>query len=123
MAEYKAGLRKAGVKPPAVQAGPVDPARAYRRTPEERLLARLGLTRYENDAKLDDTLRSADSVKLLFSQHIGAPEAAAVKPGDKVQTGDVAASAASGLSVCIHGSISGTVTEVTDKYIVIRGKG
>ena len=123
MAEYKAGLRKAGVKPPAVQAGPVDPAREYRRTPEERLLARLGLTRYENDAKLDDTLRSADAVKLLLSQHIGAPAAAAVKPGDKVQTGDVAAYAAEGLSVCIHASISGTVTEVTDKYIVIRGKG
>lgn len=121
MADYKAGLRKAGVKPPAVEAGPVSTAREYRRAPEERLTARLGLVQYEKPAPLDDALREAKEVKLLLSQHIGAPAKAVVQAGDTVQAGDAVAEAADGLSVYIHASISGRVAEVSGKYIVIRG--
>lgn len=121
MADYKAGLRKAGIKPPAVSAGPVSQAREYRRAPEERLLARLGLVQYDKPAPLDDALRDTNEVKLLLSQHIGAPAQPIVQEGDAVQAGDAVAQAASGLSVYIHASKSGRVTEVSDKYIVIRG--
>ena len=120
MAEYKAGLRKAGVKPPVVEAAAVSSAREYRRAPEERLMARLGLTAYDREAPYQDEIRSVLEVKLLLSQHIGAPAAACVKPGDAVTCGDVVGAAAEGLSVSIHASVSGTVTEVTETYIMIE---
>lgn len=119
MAEYKAGLRKEGVKPPTVEAGEVSKAREYRRVPEERLLARLGLGRYDKEAVLDDSIRDAQEVKILLSQHIGAPAVASVAVGDIVAIGDVIATAAEGLSVNIHASKAGKITEVTDRYVVI----
>lgn len=122
MAEYKGGLRKAGVKAPQVEASGVHKAREYRRVPEERLLARLGLVKYEKQAPLDDSIRSAKEVKILLSQHIGAPAKACVQQGDKVVCGALIAAAADGLSVNIHASAAGTVTEVTDKYVMIAAE-
>lgn len=119
IAEYKTELRKAGVKPPVVEAEPVKESREYRKVPEERLAARLGLVQYEKEAPLQDDIKTAKEVKILLSQHIGAPAAACVKEGDSVQLGDVVAQAANGLSVNIHASICGTVKEVTDKFIII----
>lgn len=44
-----------------------------------------------------------------------------VAVGDKVERGDVVAKAAAeGVSIPAHASISGTVTEVTDRHVVIR---
>ncbi|MCM1045679.1 MAG: SLBB domain-containing protein [Candidatus Gastranaerophilales bacterium] len=120
MAEYKGGLRKAGVKPPTVEADPVKESREYRRVPEKRLLARLGLVKYEREAPLDDSVRAAQGVKVLLSQHIGAPAQAAVKAGDQVSCGQMIAAAAEGLSVNIHAPIDGKVTEVTKQYITIE---
>lgn len=122
MAEYKAGLRKAGIKPPKVEASPVNPAREYRRAPEERLVARLGLLQYDKEAPLDDTLREAESVRINLSQHIGAPAKAVVVSGDMVSAQAVVAKAADGLSVNIHASVAGKVTDVTDKYIEITAR-
>ena len=119
MAEYKGGLRKAGLKPPSVEAGAVSSAREYRRVPKGRLMVRLGLDRYDREAPLDDTVRPAREVKILFSQHIGAPAKPRVKAGDMVSWGDVVGTAADGLSVDIHASVAGTVREVTEQYAVI----
>ena len=118
--EYKNGLRKAGIKPPVVEAAPVKASREYRRAWEGRLLARLGLGVYDKTARLDDVSREAKEVKILLSQHIGTPAAAAVKVGDTVTAGDVVGKAAEGLSVNIHASISGVVKEVTKDYIIIK---
>lgn len=82
-------------------------------------MARLGLSAYDKEAPLDPSIRSAAKVKVLLSQHIGAPAKACVKQGDAVNCGDVIGTAAEGLSVGIHASISGTVSEVTETYIVI----
>lgn len=120
IAEYKGELRKAGVKPPVVEAEPVKESREYRRVPEERLAARLGLVQYDKEAPLDDNVRGAKEVKILLSQHIGAPAKACVKEGDKVKAKDIVAMAADGLSVNIHASIDGTVKEVTDKFVIIQ---
>ena len=57
-----------------------------------------------------------------LSQHIGAPAQAIVKTGDMVTKGQMIAQHADGLSVSIHASISGKVTEVTDRYIIIAVK-
>ncbi len=123
IAEYKGELRKCGVKPPVVEAAPVEESRSYRRVPEERLAARLGLVKYEKDAPLEKDIKMVQEVKILLSQHIGAPAVPCVKEGDKVQLGDVVATAGNGLSVNIHGSITGIVKEVTDKFVMIQNLG
>lgn len=121
MAEYKAGLRKAGIKPPKdSELSSVSELREYRKAPEGRLEARLGLTKYNVEAPLDDTVVPMNNVKILLSQHIGAPAKAIVAKGDMVTTGQMIAEPGKGLSVGIHASIDGKVVEVTDSYIVIH---
>ncbi len=120
MAQYKAGLRAAGIKPPVVEAAPIKESREYRRAWEGRLMARLGLDKYEHPCLLDDSLRAAGEVKIMLSQHIGAPAAACVAVGDIVKAGDVVGAAGNGLSVNIHASVSGVVQDVTKDYIIIK---
>lgn len=120
--EYKAGLRKNGIPvPKGVVAEPVRSAREYRRLPMQRLIARLGLAKYNVPAPLREEPVTTDHVKIMLSQHIGAPASAVVKVGDKVQAGQVIGQVGDDkLGVCIHASMSGTVTEVTDKAVTIQ---
>ena len=120
MAEVKNGLRKNGIRPEAKDPKPVSDAREYRKVPTHRLLARLGLSEYEKEAKLDDSVRDASRVCIPLSQHIGAPAVCTVKAGDRVKKGDCIAEPAQGLSVGIHASISGRVSEITDRYVIIE---
>ena len=123
LADMKFGLKKAGVRPPqGVQAASVQESRAYRKVPEERLMARLGLTKYDKDAPLDDQVVPVKKVTINLSQHIGAPAKAQVAIGDQVTEGQRIAEPAQGLSVAIHASISGVVTHVSDKAVVIEAK-
>ncbi len=123
LADMKIGLRKAGIKPPqGVVPKPVQESREYRKVPEERLMARLGLTRYDKEAPIDETLVPVSKVTVLLSQHIGAPAKAIVKVGDMVTRGQMIAEPAQGLSVGIHATICGQVTEVTDHHVVIAAK-
>lgn len=125
IADYKLGLRKAGVKPPAgVIPAPVKESRQYRKAPEERLAARLGLTRYDVEAPLqpDDHWKEQTQihkVKINLSQHIGAPAVPAVEKGAYVKAGQRIAEPGQGLSVAIHSSVDGVVQEVTDRAVTI----
>lgn len=83
-------------------------------------MARLDLTKYDREAPLDETAVPVRKVKILLSQHIGAPASAIVKRGDKVTQGQMIAEPGKGLSVGIHASIDGTVSEVNEKYIIIE---
>lgn len=121
MADYKAGLRAAGIRPPqGVVPKPVGAEREYRKVPMERLMARLDLTKYNKEAPLNDEVADVKKVRVMLSQHIGAPASAVVKVGDKVEVGQMIAQPGNGLSVAIHASISGSVTEVNEKYVVIE---
>lgn len=121
MAEYKAGLRANGLRPPKdAHTEPVTDDRAYRKIPTERLMARLDLTKYNKDAPMDESEVAVKRVKIMLSQHIGAPAAPVVAVGDKVKKGNEIAAPGKGLSVAIHASIDGVVSEVTDKYIIIN---
>lgn len=122
MTEYKTELKKHGVPMPKVTAKPVGPEREYRKIPMERLMARLDLTKYDKEAPMNHDEISVERVKIMLSQHIGAPAAAAVKAGDEVVKGQIIASPGKGLSVAIHASISGKIKDVTDKYITIEAK-
>lgn len=121
MAKYKDGLKKAGVRAPAdIRPNPVKESREYRKVPEERLEARLGLTKYNVAAPLNDKVVSMNRVRIQLSQHIGAPAKACVSLGDLVETGQMIGEPSKGLSVGIHASIDGKVTTVTETYIVIE---
>ncbi len=125
IAEYKSGLRKAGVKAPAdVRTAPVDAGREYRRVPEKRLAARLGVSQYDVAAPLqaDDFWqknRQIHKVRILMSQHIGAAAQPVVEKGAVVRAGEQIARPGNGLSVGVHASMDGVVREVTKEYIIL----
>ena len=119
MAEYKKGLRNNGIKPPEINAVPMNESREYKRVPEERLLARLGLAQYNKDVKFVNESCTAKNVKVLLSQHIGSPAVSCVTKGNRVEIGSIIARAADGLSVNIHAPITGIVTEVSERHVCI----
>lgn len=121
--QIKGALRANGVKPPVAEGAPVNSMRNARRVPMSRLTSRLGLAQYDKPAPLDEKELPAQSVKLMLSQHIGAPAVAAVKQGDRVTAGDtVGTVSADKLGVSVHTPISGAVTAATDKYVIISRK-
>ncbi|MGV6818441.1 MAG: electron transport complex subunit RsxC [Thiotrichales bacterium] len=56
-------------------------------------------------------------VTLPLSQHIGAPAAPVVEPGDHVAKGQLIARPGDHVSSAIHASISGTVTAIEDRQV------
>lgn len=118
----KAELRKNKVQLPKIENfDPVSPNRDLRKIPKHRLTARLGLTKYNLPAPLYEKSFDVKSVKILFSQHAGAPAEPLVKIGDEVKAGQKIAQAKNdALSLNIHASISGKVTQVCEKYAVIK---
>ena len=117
----KSSLRAKGVKPPkSPEMHFVDNARPNRMIPLSRLRSRLGLNPYNKSAPVSEKDIKVKKLKILLSQHIGAPATAIVSKGDKVEAGQIIAAAAeNALSVNIHASLSGTVAEVNNKSITI----
>lgn len=87
--------------------------------PEERLWHVWDLPNMTRMHRFQEELVNVSKVKVLLSQHIGAPAQAIVNVGDMVTEGQMIAQPAQGLSVGIHATISGKVTEVTDRHVVI----
>jgi len=68
------------------------PMREYRRVPMERLVARLGLTEYDEcTCPLDEREYQPERVTIPLKQHIGAPSQPVVRIGDRVRRGDLIA--------------------------------
>ena len=103
-----------------VKAAPVKKSREYRKVPEMRLEARLGLSRYNVPAPLRDETVSMPNVTVKMSQHIGAPASPAVNVGDMVKTGDVVGMPGNGLSVAVHASIDGKVVAADKDAVTIQ---
>ena len=120
IAELKNMARARGHKPPDdIKPDPVKDA-DLKKVSVERLTMRLGLKKYDVPAPISEDFET-NSVKILTSQHLGAPAVPCVNEGDTVKKGDVIATAADGaLSVNIHASIDGKVTAVTPKHIKIK---
>lgn len=119
--EFKANMRKKGVKlTPVENPESVNPHREYRRVPMSRLKERLGLTKYDVDAPLVEAEVKPGRVKIMLSQHIGAPAKLNVKAGDTVKNGDVLGVAdEKALGVPVHCSVGGKVTEANDNFVII----
>lgn len=119
--EVKNALRASGIKPSKdVTVNPVAPQRQFRKAPVNRLEARLDLAKYDVKAPIEEDIKLTDSVRESLSEHIGSPSVPTVKQGDTVKIGDLIASSGNGLSVCLHASIDGIVTDITPKYIEIK---
>jgi Na+-translocating ferredoxin:NAD+ oxidoreductase RnfC subunit len=102
----------------------VHPMKEYRGVPTARLIRRLGLANYDRTkAPFSDARFAPASVTIPLQQHIGAPAAAVVKVGDRVQCGDVIGAVPEGaLGVAIHASIAGTVSAVDERITITAGK-
>lgn len=128
IAEFKNGLRAAGIRPEKLEPADVIADRELKKVPVARLKARLGLTKYDVPAPLTDMdiVGGAENagreikVRIPTSQHIGAPAKPCVEVNAQVKKGQKIADAAEGLSVAIHCSIDGIVEKVNEKEIVIR---
>lgn len=58
-----------------------------------------------------------EALTVALHQHIGAPAAAAVEPGDTVVEGQVIGTAGGFVSTNVHAPLSGTVKEITNVYL------
>lgn len=123
IAEFKNGLRAAGIRSENPQVKDVVPDRELKKVPVKRLKAKLGLYSYDVPAPFIDTTPTTKYVKIQMSQHIGAPAVPFVKMGEQVKKGQKIANAAEGLSVAIHCSIDGIVEKVNEKEVIVREKG
>jgi len=62
-----------------------------------------------------------ETVRISMSQHIGAPAAPSVKPGDTVYVGTVVGTATGYVSSAVHSSVSGKVKKL-DEILTSQGK-
>lgn len=96
--------------------------RKHRLIPSARWESILGVRKFDTVPALLAHPIPAARVEIPMSGHIGAPSVPAVKVGNTVKVGDVIATAAAGLSMPQHASITGKVTFVDDKKIIIENK-
>ncbi len=120
--EIKAALGRNGLKRQNnIKPETVRPERASRLVSSNKLIDRLGIRRYVKPRveKIDMEF-NPNTVYIELSQHVGKPAKATVKVGDRVLKGQtVAAVDYNELGTCMHASIDGTVTAVTDRFVVI----
>ena len=99
--------------------------RELRRYPIPRLVQKLGLAPYEAiKAPLTPYPGTAKTVKLPLKQHLGAPSAPIVSPGDSVAAGQIIAAPPEGaLGAPVHASLAGTVARIEADAIIINAAG
>ena len=120
MARVKNGLRQNGAKPEKRVKGRVSQNIDTIKVPTKRLMSRMGILQYDVDTPYVEKELSVGMVRLPLQMHIGAPSYPVVKCGDLVSKGQMVADIPEkSLGAKIHASISGKITNITDKYIDI----
>jgi len=95
--------------------------RDFRLVSTKRLIARLGLYKYDRPAPLLDKDIDISQVKIATRQHVGTPAKPIVSVGDNVVKGQlIGIIQENSLGANIHSSINGVVIDVNDNYITIR---
>jgi len=125
MRQVKKGLIAGGVRYPKGEEvqQPVMEMEA-RRVPTKRLIARLGLTAYDKAAPLEDTTSACyPRVKLSLQPPFGKRCQPTVTQGQQVEKGQLLGEIDGGLGARVHASVSGTIVELTEEFIVIENKG
>ncbi|BDF58917.1 NADH dehydrogenase [Christensenellaceae bacterium] len=115
MQRLKSGMMAQGVKPQKEVPFAPDPDIDGKRIPVSRMIARLGLSKYDVPAPLEDELMNVNQVRIPLKMSIGAPSTPVVAVGDSVNAGDLIADIReNALGSKIHASISGIVSAVGD---------
>ncbi len=124
-AQIKRELLTQGVKRPTVREDYRPSAfREGRRIPTRRLMERLQIKKYDQHPRFDSREIPVDRVSIPLKQHLGAPARAVVKPGDRVERGDLLGEIPDqALGARIHASLAGRVVSVDGQVVIQRGKG
>ncbi|EBP8027010.1 iron-containing alcohol dehydrogenase [Salmonella enterica] len=106
--------------------GPLNPSdemAKYRLVPVKRLIAKLGLSPWYQEAPLVEEEPSVEKVTLQLRQHIGASAVPTVAVGERVTRGQCVADVPPGaLGAPVHASIDGIVSAISEQAItVVRG--
>lgn len=120
---YMTKLREKGIKhTPTKEVFTANPMRPYRMIPVTRLIARIGLAKYDVAAPLDEAPAiDVPVVGIGLRDHVGAPAVPVVSVGDKVEAGQKIGEIKEGaLGATVSSSVSGTVQSVESDIIVIR---
>jgi Predicted NADH:ubiquinone oxidoreductase, subunit RnfC len=101
-----------------------NPNRDYRMVPSKRLIARIGIRKFDQPAPLDiNSTMDTDIVGIHVDSHVGAPASPMVQVGDMVTEGQMIANVPEGaMGAAVHASISGQVEAIGDGIITIRRK-
>jgi Na+-translocating ferredoxin:NAD+ oxidoreductase RnfC subunit len=94
--------------------------RDYRMIPSEKWESVLGVRFYDRVSVFKDEPIEVKKVEINLRPHIGAPSVPCVQNGDRVQKGDVIASAGEGLSIAQHASIDGTAYVDGNKITIYK---
>ena len=94
--------------------------RDYRMIPSEKWESVLGVRFYDRVAVFKDEPLEVKKVEINIRPHIGAPSVPCVQNGDRVQKGDVIATAGEGLSIAQHASIDGTAYVDGNKITIYK---
>jgi len=122
---FKTKMRERGLDKEKNQHPVARPTINHKRVATSRLVARLGLNKYYGRHAHDEFVDyQPKSVCVPFGQHIGKPATPVVNVGDKVEKGQLIATAAEGaLSTNIHTGLAGVVKSVDAKGAVILSEG
>ncbi len=121
MQTLKSAIASNGTRPRKEVFTSVDGGLENKKVPVSRLVARLGLSKYDVPAPMQSKALTTDCVRIFLRMGVGAPSVPKVKVGDKVRKNQLIADIAEGkLGVKMHASISGTVSDITSDYIEIR---
>lgn len=94
---------------------------SYRRVPLDKLKLKIDVKQYDKPAELKLEEISIEKVKIPLSQHVGMKAVSVVLENQRIKKGDLIGDVPlDSLGARIHASITGTVTEVSDDYIVIE---
>ena len=116
----KGELRKRGIQVPRNMEPAARTFVDVRKTPTDRLIARLGLSEYAGRHARTCLEVIPDEVFIPFQQHIGKPARPVKAVGAAVFKGELIAEAAEGISANIHASVSGTVINITPTGMTVR---
>ena len=121
LSDLKRELKRRGVPNPHTRKNlSADGVREYRQIPMSRLVARLGLARYDLPAPLSGESPSPERVVLRMLQHTGEAARPVVHEGDEVLEGDLVGEIPEGkLGARVHASIKGIVESVSTEAVAV----
>ena len=117
---YKALLAQNKMRFTAERTYTPAPEREYRMIPSVKWAQDLGIARFDKVCDYSGKLLDFGRVEIALNKQIGAPSVPAVSTGDRVSAGQIIATAANGLSVPQHASVSGRATVLADRIIIER---